>query len=321
MEMDAGGLRFPFEFARQIEPEEAPEPVLSSFDLKGVAEKIKSGDVRNIIVMAGAGISVSAGIPDFRTPGTGLYDNLQKYNLPQPTDVFNIEFFKQNPRPFYQLAKELFPGQHKPTPTHHFVRLLHDKGLLLRCFTQNIDSLESVAGIPKDRIVAAHGNFDSAHCVETGAEVPVAEVREAIMKGEEEGGWPDMNARWGGLVKPDIIFFGEPLPQRFFALAGVLSVVETEALGVVPDFPQCDLLVVMGTSLTVQPFCNLTELVPDKCPRVLLNMQPAGQYNPVAAMLGKTTGLRYFDESNYRDVFYQVRRPLLAAAAAVLQRR
>ena len=57
-------------------------PVLSSFDLAGVAEHILSSDARNVIVMVGAGISVSAGIPDFRSPGTGLYDNLAKYNLP-----------------------------------------------------------------------------------------------------------------------------------------------------------------------------------------------------------------------------------------------
>ena len=78
--------------------------------------------------MVGAGISVNAGIPDFRTPGTGLYDNLHKYNLPDPTAVFDINFFRENPAPFYLLARELFPGQYLPTPTHYFLRLLHEKG-------------------------------------------------------------------------------------------------------------------------------------------------------------------------------------------------
>jgi NAD-dependent SIR2 family protein deacetylase len=197
----------------------APHPrVLKSFDLEGLAEYIKT-NCKNIIVMAGAGISVSAGLPDFRTPGTGLYDNLAKYNLPEPTAVFNINFFRGNPAPFYMLAKELFPGQYKPTPTHNFIRLLNDRGLLLRCFTQNIDSLEAEAGIPKDKIVAAHGNFDSATCIDTGQKVPVEEVRAAIMAGPE--GYAAMNAKYGVLVKPDISFFGEKLPDRFYQLAGL----------------------------------------------------------------------------------------------------
>ena len=57
--------------------------------------------------------------------------------------------------------QELFPGTFQPTPAHFFIKLLHDKGLLLRCFTQNIDSLENQTGLPKGNIVAAHGNFDS----------------------------------------------------------------------------------------------------------------------------------------------------------------
>ena len=61
--------------------------------------------------------------------------------------------------------QELFPGTFQPTPAHFFMKLLHDKGLLLRCFTQNIDSLESQAGLDKEQIVAAHGNFDSECCM------------------------------------------------------------------------------------------------------------------------------------------------------------
>lgn len=60
--------------------------------------------------------------------------------------------------------QELFPGTFQPTPAHFFMKLLHDKGLLLRCFTQNIDSLENQAGLNKEQIVAAHGNFDSKYC-------------------------------------------------------------------------------------------------------------------------------------------------------------
>jgi NAD-dependent deacetylase sirtuin 2 len=88
-------------------------------------EKIKSGAVKNMLVMVGAGISVSAGIPDFRTPGTGLYDNLAKYDLPSPQHVFEINYFRQSPKAFYALAAELHPAiaRFNPTPTHHFLKV------------------------------------------------------------------------------------------------------------------------------------------------------------------------------------------------------
>lgn len=69
--------------------------------LSAVAGLLKNGQVRRVCVMSGAGISVAAGIPDFRTPGTGLYDNLQKYNLPFPEAIFEMGFFRSNPKPFF----------------------------------------------------------------------------------------------------------------------------------------------------------------------------------------------------------------------------
>ncbi|XP_011498791.1 PREDICTED: NAD-dependent protein deacetylase sirtuin-2-like [Ceratosolen solmsi marchali] len=69
--------------------------------------------------MAGAGISTSAGIPDFRSPTTGLYDHLEKYNLPYPQAISEIEFFKSNPKPFFVLTKELLPEGYKPTKSHY----------------------------------------------------------------------------------------------------------------------------------------------------------------------------------------------------------
>ena len=117
----------------------------------------------------------------------------------------------------------MWPGNFTPTPTHFFIRLLHEKGLLQRCFSQNIDSLESAAGLPKSKIVAAHGNFDTARCVATGKPVPVEECKAAIDAGEEgELGWRALAARHGGLVKPDIVFFGEDLPKRYHQLSKVI---------------------------------------------------------------------------------------------------
>lgn len=89
---------------------------------------------------------------------------------------------------------------------HYFVKLLHDKGKLLRCYTQNIDSLETQTGLPKDKIVAAHGNFDSATCVITKKKVPnMDDVRDAYLNNTHD----ELNKKYGTkLVKPDIVFFG-----------------------------------------------------------------------------------------------------------------
>eukprot|EP00873_Tetraselmis_striata_P007124 jgi/Tetstr1/427388/TSEL_017552.t1 len=269
---------------------EARPPVLDSFDLQGVAKLILDGKARKVVVMCGAGISVSAGIPDFRTPGTGLYDNLQKYDLPHPEAVFDIDYFRGNPEPFYRLAKELFPGQFRPTPTHHFIRLLHDKGLLLRCYTQNIDSLESQAGLPTSSLVAAHGNFDAASCIKCKAKYSQQFAKAAV-----DAGTPPHCDKCGGLVKPDIVFFGENLPMRFFQYYE-------------SDLGGADLLIVMGTSLKVNPFAALIDMVGDDTPRLLINREKAGERRGepdlLAMMQGRGAGGFVFGEGNYRDALF-----------------
>jgi NAD+-dependent protein deacetylase sirtuin 2 len=202
--------------------------------------------------------------------------------------VFEMDFFRKKPEPFFLLARELYPGHFSPTPTHHFLRLLHDKGLLLRCYTQNIDSLESLAGVPADRLVAAHGNFDAAHCIDCRKEYPPDYVREHVFKGEV-----CRCARCEGLVKPDIVFFGENLPRRFFQLAK-------------QDLPQADLLIVMGTSLVVHPFAGLVDQVTRRTPRLLLNRERVGEVDPE---IRKLAGVRVsrgfnFGEGNYRDALH-----------------
>ncbi|KAF6251609.1 DHS-like NAD/FAD-binding domain-containing protein [Scenedesmus sp. NREL 46B-D3] len=269
------------------------EPLLASLDLAGVAQLMQSGRARRIVTMCGAGISVSAGIPDFRTPGTGLYSQLERFGLPEPEAVFSISFFKQNPKPFHMLAKELFPGNYKPTPTHYFIKLLHDKGLLLRAFTQNIDSLEHEAGLPQSAVVAAHGNFDSARCIKCNKEHSLEHVKQAVFADDI-----CHCTSCGGLVKPDIVFFGEQLPARFYE--------RMEA-----DLPACDLLLVMGTSLVVQPFASLIDAVPEHCPRVLLNRERVGEGMGSLGLLGSLLGLGggggftfEHDQGAYRDVLY-----------------
>jgi|EP00927_Polykrikos_kofoidii_P061756 NAD-dependent deacetylase sirtuin 2 len=271
-------------FRRQEET--ARSPVLESFDLEGIAQHIAEKGCHRIVVMCGAGISTSAGIPDFRSPGTGLYDNLQRFNLPKPEAIFELGFFRENPAAFYELAREMWPGTYEPTPAHYFIKLLDSKGLLLRCYSQNIDSLEQQAGLPAEKLIAAHGNFDGAHVIDTDPEkdVEIGELKTAIEKGED--GWKALKEKYGNLVKPKIVFFGESLPKRF------LQKHQEDLIG-------CDLLIVLGTSLCVQPFASLVGRCASEAPRLLINRDSVGTHDKL------DIGFRFNAEKNWRDVFHQ----------------
>ncbi|XP_059930861.1 NAD-dependent protein deacetylase sirtuin-2 [Gadus macrocephalus] len=262
------------------------EKVLDELNLEGLARYIQSEKCKNIVCMVGAGISTSAGIPDFRSPGTGLYANLQKYNLPYPEAIFQIDYFKKHPEPFFALARELYPGQFKPTVCHYFMKMLKDKGLLRRCYSQNIDTLERVAGLEGDDLIEAHGTFFTSHCVSFSCrkEYNLEWMKEKIFSDDI----PKCD-KCSSLVKPDIVFFGESLPVRFFTSMKM-------------DFPQCDLLIIMGTSLQVQPFAGLVGRVSKSCPRLLINMEKAGQADPFFGVLDFGGGMDFDSEKAYRDV-------------------
>ena len=110
----------------------------------------------------------------------------------------------------YTLAHELYPGKYRPTPTHSFIRLLADKGLLSMCLTQNIDTLERRAGVPSDKIIEAHGSFAQQRCIECKTEFDDAKMKEIVMNFARDKKIPRCERKGcGGLVKPDIVFFGE----------------------------------------------------------------------------------------------------------------
>ncbi|XP_049852619.1 NAD-dependent protein deacetylase sirtuin-2-like [Schistocerca gregaria] len=236
----------------------------SDQDLSELASYMASTRCKNIVVLTGAGISVECGIPDFRTPGTGLYDNLAKYNLPIPEAIFDIRFFYLNPMPFFDLAKSLCPGNHRPSTCHYFIRILQEKQLLLRNYTQNIDTLEIQAGIDMNNLVFAHGSFASSTCLSCKKSYPLSWVKEELLlhsflKCES----------CSGIVKPDIVFFGESLPDRFYQLRH-------------SDLSKADLLLVIGTSLQVYPFSDLVSMVPNTCVRALVNNAVVGDFKKPA---------------------------------------
>eukprot|EP00804_Cyclotella_cryptica_P005767 CCRYP_000090-RA/>CCRYP_000090-RA protein AED:0.05 eAED:0.05 QI:192/1/1/1/1/1/4/798/354 len=230
--------------------------------LESIADSLKTGQIHRVLVVAGAGVSCSAGIPDFRTPGSGLYDNLHKFNLPYPEAIFDVDFYIQDPKPFVTLAKEIWPGvKYRPTLTHCFFKLLEEKGLLKRVYTQNIDGLEAVAGVNPDKLVECHGHFRSASCIACRTRYDANLCKTSML---EKGEAPSCN-NCGGLIKPDIVFFGEVMPNRFSQL-------------VHDDVASTDLIIVMGTSLLVAPVANVPDWVPNSCPRLLINREIVGSF-------------------------------------------
>lgn len=137
----------------------------------------------NIIVLTGAGISTSLGIPDFRSKDTGLYSQLEHLGLSDPQEVFDISIFREDPSIFYSVAKDILPSAKKFSPTHAFIRLLQDKGKLLTNFTQNIDNLEGHAGILPSKLIQCHGSFATATCVECKYKVKCDEIYQDLKAG------------------------------------------------------------------------------------------------------------------------------------------
>ena len=139
------------------------------------------------------------------------------------------------------------------------MKLLFDKGKLLKVFTQNIDCLEREAGLPGDMMVEAHGSFASQRCIECQTEHPDDLMRKAIMAKSVPR---CLRKSCNGLVKPDIVFFGEALPESFHRNRSLPA--------------EADLAIIMGTSLTVQPFASLPSFVREQTPRILINLERVG---------------------------------------------
>ena len=221
-----------------------------------------SGKYKNIIFMVGAGISTSAGIPDFRSD-TGLFKQLQeKYNLSGPEEFFYKTTFLKNPIFFYEFTKLFDLSQTKPTIAHKFMNFLTQKKYVKYIFTQNIDGLETKAKIPEKKLIYAHGNFNQGHCAKCYRNIDIKLITEGIKKGEVVY---CNNPNCKGPCKPRIVFYGENLPERFY-----------ECL---KDIKDIDLIIIMGTSLKVFPFAGIPEYADSKVGIVVFNMEKVGHYN------------------------------------------
>jgi NAD-dependent SIR2 family protein deacetylase len=291
---------------------------------------------RRVLVLVGAGISVSSGVPDFRSAGAGLYDALRRSSHPalaavsDPQELFDYETFTQEPEIFFSLARLLYPDDDDdasggggsggsdvggassssssstsssswaastaggdapastspassssssaaaapaasptattftPSLTHRFLAALAAGGRLQRLYTQNVDGLEAAAGVPPAQLVQCHGSLATVTCLRCRRRRPasdplfLAAVRGGTVArcdGAGCAGKPD------ALLKPDCVFFREPLPASFEgAIAG--------------DMRAADLLLVIGSSLQVKPVSAIPGALPRGTPAVLINATP-----------------------------------------------
>ncbi|RLV93418.1 NAD-dependent protein deacetylase HST1 [Spathaspora sp. JA1] len=239
-----------------------------------------------IMVITGAGISTSLGIPDFRS-SQGFYSQVQHLGLNDAQEVFDLQIFHADPSLFYSIAYMILPPEKIYSPLHSFIQLLQSKGKLLRNYTQNIDNLESYAGIDSDKLVQCHGSFASATCVSCGFQVPGETIfpeirakeipmcpkctkrRDGILAKDDDHYFPESF----GVFKPDITFFGESLPKLFHDLIN-------------QDIQQCDLLISIGTSLKVAPVADIVDKLPQHIPQILINKDPIDHCNFDVSLLG-----------------------------------
>ena len=258
----------------------------SFYTVDHFTERLKTA--KNILVLTGAGVSTSLGIPDFRS-SQGFYSRVKHLGLDDPQDVFNLDIFTQDPSIFYNIAHMVLPPDNIYSPLHSFIKMLQDKGKLLRNYTQNIDNLESYAGVDADKLVQCHGSFATASCITCHWQMPGSHIFENIRrmelplcpycyqkrreyfptvtdasKGIDHKPSPYINAtvpKSYGVLKPDITFFGEALPSKFHKT-------------IRKDITKCDLLICIGTSLKVAPVSEIVNMLPPHVPQILINRDP-----------------------------------------------
>uniref|UniRef100_A0A5F7ZW13 protein acetyllysine N-acetyltransferase n=1 Tax=Macaca mulatta TaxID=9544 RepID=A0A5F7ZW13_MACMU len=242
-------------------------------DINTIEDAVKLlQECKKIIVLTGAGVSVSCGIPDFRSRD-GIYARLAVDfpDLPDPQAMFDIEYFRKDPRPFFKFAKEIYPGQFQPSLCHKFIALSDKEGKLLRNYTQNIDTLEQVAGI--QRIIQCHGSFATASCLICKYKVDCEAVRGDIFN-QVVPRCPRCPADEPlAIMKPEIVFFGENLPEQFHRAMKY-------------DKDEVDLLIVIGSSLKVRPVALIPSSIPHEVPQILINREPLPHLHFDVELLG-----------------------------------
>jgi NAD-dependent deacetylase len=199
------------------------------------------------VVLTGAGISVPSGIPDFRTPGKGLWENVD------PMKVAHIDVFRRSPDEFWRFYGQRFAtlSEVRPNRAHEVVAELEQTGMVRGVITQNIDRLHRAAG--SENVIEVHGSIEWSICQMCGGKVAYDEVRRMLAEGTPT---PEC-ATCIAPLKPDVVLFGEMLPEDPMADATALAA-------------EADLMLCVGSSLEVYPVAGLPGLTLDKGGQIAL---------------------------------------------------
>jgi NAD-dependent deacetylase len=188
------------------------------------------------VALTGAGVSVPSGIPDFRTPETGLWANVD------PMEVAHIDVFERDPARFWSYYRPRFHelGDKRPNGAHRALAELERRGLIEGVITQNIDRLHRAGG--SQNVVEVHGSIETSSCRRCAAAFEIDEV-DALF----DAAGIAICSTCGGAVKPDVVLFGELLPESAMARARDLA-------------ERAELMLCVGSSLAVYPVAGLPQL-------------------------------------------------------------
>ncbi|MDI3534197.1 MAG: NAD-dependent deacetylase [Thermosediminibacterales bacterium] len=214
--------------------------------IKKAAELIRSS--RNVYVLTGAGISTESGIPDFRSPGVGLWEKID------PMKESTVDVLMQNPARFYSVAFPRYAKlvNAKPNDGHRALAVMEEMGFIKGIITQNIDNLHKKAG--SKNVFEVHGHIRTCRCVNCDSNYPFHLLTDQLKQGIKVPRCPKCD----NLLRPNIVLFGDLMPECFFEAQQILK-------------NECDLLMVVGSSLSVEPVASLPVLVKRL---IIINKQP-----------------------------------------------
>jgi NAD-dependent deacetylase len=228
-------------------------------DPAALAELIRSAG--SVVALTGAGISVPSGIPDFRSPGTGLWEKVD------PMAVAHIDVFRRDPRRFWHFYGDRFTTlrDKRPNGAHAALAELERRGLLAAVVTQNIDGLHAAAGTRE--LIEVHGSISHSSCLACLRRYELEDVRARLAA--DADGVP--RCECGEALKPDVVLFGELLPEAAMDRAWALAA-------------RADVLLCVGSSLEVYPVAGLPQITLGSGGALAIVTQGATPYDEDAAV-------------------------------------